>query len=107
MSLLAFFGARYGSAALGPYLGVALGSFAVAAASNFLARWRNRPTAVTMLPGLILLVPGSLGFRSLASQLEHDVVSALDAGFSMLMLAISIVAGIFVAAAVLPSHKAL
>ncbi len=106
-SMLAFFGARYGSAAFGPYLGVALGSFIVASASNCLARWRNRPTAVTMLPGLILLVPGSLGFRSLSSLLEHDVANAIDAGFSMLMIAVSIVAGLFVAAAVLPPRKAL
>jgi len=106
-ALLAFLSAKYGSAFFGPYLGVALGSFALASASNGLSRWRNRPTAITMLPGLILLVPGSLGFHSLASLLEHDVVSAVDAGFSMLMLAVSIVAGIFVAGSVVPPRKAL
>ena len=106
-ALLAFFGSRYGSAQFGPYLGVALGSFAVAVASNLLARWRNQPSAVTMLPGLILLVPGSLGFRSLQSLLDHDVVTAVEGGFSMLMIAVSIVAGVFVAAAVVPPRKAL
>lgn len=106
-ALLAFFGSRYGSAQFNPYLGVALGSFAVAVGSNLLARWRNQPSAVTMLPGLILLVPGSLGFRSLQSLIDHDVVTAVEGGFSMLMIAVSIVAGIFVAAAVVPPRKAL
>lgn len=106
-ALVAYFGSRYGSWQFNPYLGVALGSFAVAIGSNLLARWRNQPSAVTMLPGLILLVPGSLGFRSLQSLLDHDVVTAVEGGFSMLMIAVSIVAGIFVAAAVVPPRKAL
>jgi uncharacterized membrane protein YjjB (DUF3815 family) len=106
-SLLAYFGSRVGSLEIGLFLGVFLGSLAVTAFSNLLARVRNRPSTVTLLPGLILLVPGSLGFRSLAWMLEHNVDSGVEAAFNMLMVAISIVAGIFFGSATVPLRKAL
>jgi uncharacterized membrane protein YjjP (DUF1212 family) len=45
--------------------GVFLAGIVVTAVSNIYARWSNRPGALIRVPGIILLVPGSVGFRSL------------------------------------------
>ena len=63
--VLAFFGGRLGAATLGPELGLFLGSLTAGVASNAYARGLCRPAAVTLVPALLLLVPGSVGFRSL------------------------------------------
>ncbi|MCC7441567.1 MAG: threonine/serine exporter family protein, partial [Bdellovibrionales bacterium] len=72
--VLAYLSAAVGIDWLGPRVGVFVGGWAVGAASNLFARVFRRPASVTLLPGLLLLVPGSLGFRSLSSLFEHDVV---------------------------------
>jgi len=47
-------------------------------------------------PGLILLVPGSMGYRGLSYLYGRDVVMGLDTAFSTLTLAFSLVIGVFV-----------
>ncbi|MFN0062509.1 MAG: threonine/serine exporter family protein [Myxococcaceae bacterium] len=100
-------GGRIGSLALGPELGVFIGALLLGMGSNALARLLQRPSVVTLVPGLMLLVPGSIGFRSLFSLLEQNVVAGVGAAFSMLMVAVSLVAGLLTANAVLPSRGAL
>ena len=51
-------------------LGVFLAALAVGCGSNLYARWRDRPSAVTRLPALLFLVPGSLGFVSMSGLRE-------------------------------------
>jgi uncharacterized membrane protein YjjB (DUF3815 family) len=86
---------------------VAVGAFAVAIASNLFARVSNRPAAITQVPGILMLVPGSLGFRSLSSLIRADVVSGVETAFTAVMIAASLVAGLLLANAVVPPRKAL
>jgi uncharacterized membrane protein YjjP (DUF1212 family) len=104
---LAFGGARLGAQGLGPELGAFVGALLLGMASNALARLRNRPSVVTIVPGMMLLVPGSLGFRSLESLLARDVVAGVDTAFSMLMVAVAIAAGLLFANALVPSRRVL
>jgi uncharacterized membrane protein YjjP (DUF1212 family) len=104
---LAFWGARGGAALLDDQLGVAVGAFAVAAASNLFARASDRPAAITQVPGILMLVPGSLGFRSLSSLIRADVVSGVETAFTAVMIAAALVAGLLLANAVVPPRKAL
>ncbi|MEW5850090.1 MAG: threonine/serine exporter family protein [Myxococcota bacterium] len=104
---LAFAGTRVGSVALGAELGAFVGAFLVAAASNLYARALNRPATVTLVPAILLLVPGSVGFRSVFSMLEKQVVPAVDAAFTMVLVAISLVAGLLVANAAVPPRRPL
>jgi uncharacterized membrane protein YjjB (DUF3815 family) len=60
-----------------------------------------------MVPGILFLVPGSVGFRSFASLLESDVVSGVETAFRMALVAIALVAGLLVANVVVPPRKAL
>jgi uncharacterized membrane protein YjjP (DUF1212 family) len=104
---LAFFGARAGAGVLGPELGAMLGAFLVAAASNALARARNRPVSLTLVPGLLMLVPGALGFRSLTSLFADDVLGGVRSGVTMLLIAMALVTGLLLAQAVVPPRRAL
>ncbi|MBJ6765462.1 threonine/serine exporter family protein [Myxococcaceae bacterium JPH2] len=103
----AFAGSRLGALFLGPQLGAFVGALLLGIGSNALAKLRNRPSMTTVLPGLMLLVPGSVGFRSLASLMERDVVAGVDTAFSMLMVAVALASGLLAANAVLPPRKVL
>lgn len=104
---LAFGGARLGALALGPELGAFVGALLLGMASNALARVRHRPAVVTIVPGMMLLVPGSLGFRSLESLLARDVVAGVGTAFSMLLVAVAIAVGLLFANALVPSRRVL
>lgn len=104
---LAVFGGRAGAQLLGAELGAFLGAVLVGVAGNLVSRWRSRPAALIHLPGLMLLVPGSVGFRSLSSLLSHDTVSGLQAGFTMALVAIALVTGLLVANVIVPPRRTL
>ncbi len=95
--VVSFLVARAGAGTLGLELGTFVASLVVGAGSNLYARSLRRPSAVTMVPGILLLVPGSLGFQSFSSLLERDVVSGVETGFRMVLVAIALVAGLLVA----------
>jgi len=65
-ALLAFWGARGGVLLLGAGLGTVVGALLVGVAGNLYARLRRRPAVVVIVPSIILLVPGSIGYRSLS-----------------------------------------
>jgi uncharacterized membrane protein YjjP (DUF1212 family) len=78
------------------FAGSRLGTLAwlMGTVGHLVARWRNHPSAVGILPGMLLLLPGGLGFQSLSSLLAEDVVSGIQAGFRMLLIALSLVTGL-------------
>ncbi len=104
---LAFAGARLGAVGLGPEMGAFVGSVAVTVTSNLLARFRQRPASVTLVPGILMLVPGALGFRSFASMISQDVVLGLEAAAQMATVAIALVGGMLLANVVVPARRAL
>jgi len=105
--VLAFLGARGGAFLFGPELGVFVGALLVAAFANTLARITDTPATITLVPAILLLVPGSLGYRSLASLVEKDTLTGVETGIGMLFVAISIVAGLLVANALVAPRRML
>jgi uncharacterized membrane protein YjjP (DUF1212 family) len=91
--------------ALGPELGLFVAAFLVTILSNIYARWANRPGATFRLPGLILLVPGSVGFKSLTFVFEKDVFLGLDTAFSMVTMIAALVAGLLLGNSVVPARQ--
>ncbi len=98
----------------GEVLGLATEKFAggaffagigIAALSNAYGRWRNRPGALIRVPGIILLVPGSLGFRSLNFVMEHDVFLGLDTALAVLAALVALVAGLLFGNLLVPSRR--
>ena len=86
-------GAISGSLPGAPF-GVFLGGFLLGAMSNIYARFARRPGAVVREPGILLLVPGSVGFCSMSFLLERDTSLGLDTGLLLLTLLVSLVAGL-------------
>ncbi len=83
-----------GSVEFSPEFGVFIAGVAIGALSNLYAWLANRPGALIRLPGIIMLVPGSLGFRSLALVFERDVFLSIDTAFSLIAVLVSLVAGL-------------
>ncbi len=102
---LAVAGSRAGGRLLGPELGVFVGSLTVGAASNLYARFLNRPSTVTLVPGILMLVPGSLGFRSIAAMLDQHVVPGVETAFKMILIAVALVAGILMSKVIVPARR--
>jgi uncharacterized membrane protein YjjB (DUF3815 family) len=95
-------GGRVGAATLGLELGTFAGAVAVAVASSAYARWTRRPAAVVLVPGILLLVPGSIGFRSLTSLMERKAVAGIETAFSMILTAVALVSGLLIAGVIAP-----
>jgi uncharacterized membrane protein YjjP (DUF1212 family) len=96
---------RRGAAALGPELGAFAGGFVVALASNAYARWRRRPPAVVLVPAMLLLVPGSIGFLSLNALMERKALAGIETAFSMMLTAVALVAGLLIAGVIAPEPR--
>src|SRR5690606_29733381 len=82
-----------GSLPAAPF-GVFVAALLVGAMANFYARFAHRPGAVIREPGILLLVPGSVGFRSMSYLMEHDTPLGFDTALLLFTLLVSIVAGL-------------
>lgn len=102
--LLAFQSARWGSTWFGPEMGTFLASFILASSANLFARISKRPASIMMVPGVMLLVPGSVGYKSLSSMLSQNTVSGVESAFSMVLLAVALVSGILFAGGMVPNR---
>jgi uncharacterized membrane protein YjjB (DUF3815 family) len=92
---------------LGAEMGILLGGFCVGAVANIFARLQDRPSSIFQFPGIILLVPGSMGYRSLSFLFERDVVGGLGTAFTMVSLAMALVVGIFLGNILIKPRKSL
>lgn len=93
---------RLGAAKLGLELGMFVAAFGVALASSAFERWRKRPAPVVLVPGILLLVPGSIGYRSMSSMMERNTLAGIDNAFTMILTAVSLVAGLLIASVIAP-----
>jgi uncharacterized membrane protein YjjP (DUF1212 family) len=95
----------------GPLLGATLGSFVgalvVGLVANAFARLRDRPASVPLTPGLLVLVPGSIGYRALDLFLARDPIAGMQTGFEMVIAATSLVAGLLCASLIITPRRPL
>ena len=96
--VVGYLATRWGGALSGAIpgapFGVFLGGLLLGALANLYARYMHRPGAVVREPGIILLVPGSVGFRSVSYLFERDTSLGMDSFILLLTLLISLVAGL-------------
>ncbi len=100
-------GNALGGALLGPHLGAFGGALVLGLLSNAYAAGGRRPALVLLTPGILLLVPGTVGYRALDLLMAHDVIAGLETGVEMLIIATSLVAGLLVANGILPPRRPL
>ncbi len=94
-SAVALAGSRFGRACMSDFMaGPFLGSLSLGIMANLYSHWSHRPAELLEVPGLALLVPGSVGYKSLESLLNEDTQVGVDAAFHMFMIGIALVAGL-------------
>ena len=106
-SWLGYLSTRLGGILFGSEFGVFLAGIIIGVVSNAYARIRNRPGALIRVPGIILLVPGSIGLKSLYFVFQRDVYQGLDTSFSLAVILISLVAGLLFGNVLLPPRRSL
>lgn len=109
--VIGYVGSLAGTAWLGgeayAQLGVMLGAFALGVLGNAYARLWKRPAQVVLVPAVLTLVPGSMGFRGMSSLLDHDTLTGVETVFAMFVVAIAIVAGLLISNAAVSPRRSL
>jgi len=82
------------SRSLGPALGAFAGAVAIGLVAHLNARLRQRPVWLVSIPGVLVLVPGSVGYRSLLQLVDRDVATSLETALQMFLTAAAIVFGL-------------
>lgn len=86
---------RFAGEWLGPPAGVFLAALAATVAGNAYARWFNRPGALLRLPGIIILVPGSISLRGVISLVQsQDIGAGAAATMAALNTLMALLAGL-------------
>ena len=93
-SVVALIGSRISKAYVGDILGMFLASLLLGVVAGAYSRWSRRPHQLIVVPGLALLVPGSVGYRSLETLAGQDADLAVVTAFQMFMIAMALVAGL-------------
>ncbi|MBL9122281.1 MAG: threonine/serine exporter family protein, partial [Planctomycetaceae bacterium] len=93
-SFIALAASRLGTRGLGPISGAFLAALVLGAVANLWSRRMRQPVELFDVPGLAILVPGSIGLRCLASLLSDDTATGVHDAFQMFVTAMAIVAGL-------------
>lgn len=87
--------------------GAFLGALTLGLASNLYARRTQRPAQIVQVPGIILLVPGSLSLISIERIWWGEVGAGVSGMVQALVVAAALSIGLLLANATLPSRKVL
>jgi len=97
---------RFGGQAFGSPAGIFLAALVVTAAGNAYARWWHRPGAIIRVPGIIMLVPGSVSLRGLLTLIQQqDVDAGQDALLAVLNILLALIAGLLLGNLLLPARR--
>jgi uncharacterized membrane protein YjjP (DUF1212 family) len=69
-------------------------SLVMAAVANVYGRVARRPGTLVRLPSILLLVPGSVGFRGLSSLMERDYALGMETAVAVLSALVALMAGL-------------
>jgi len=104
-ALVALYGARLGAGILGPELGVCIGAFLVGVAGNTFSRILRRPAITLVAPGILPLVPGSLGLRGTSFLFMDSPSRGASWSLAALVIAGALVAGVLAANFFVPPRR--
>jgi uncharacterized membrane protein YjjP (DUF1212 family) len=99
---LAVAGDEVGARLFGDEAAVFVAAVAVGVTGGLVGMWLRRSALVFVVPGVLMLVPGSAGFNSVLQLLSDQTVSGITAGFDTFVTAMSIAYGLMVATVLLP-----
>ena len=93
---VAYGGILLGSAIAGGNLGNLIGTIIAVIFANLWARRTRRPTSIVLVPAIILLVSGSIGFRGLAAVAAGQTAVGEQQFLQMFIVALTIAVGLLV-----------
>jgi uncharacterized membrane protein YjjP (DUF1212 family) len=96
VSGVAFLGVQVGSEIMNVNLGNLLGTIVAVVFTNFWARKTGRPTSIVLIPAIVMLVSGTIGFRGLASMASGDMALGVHQFFQMFIVALTILVGVLI-----------
>lgn len=77
-------------------LGNLVGTIVAVVIANLWARQTGRPTSIVLIPAIVMLVSGTIGFRGLTSMAGGDLALGVEQFAQMFVVAMTIVVGIMV-----------
>lgn len=101
-----YLGTRIGTGWIGQ-MGAMFGAAAVGVLGNLYARFLHRPSQIVTVPAVLLLVPGSMGFRGIRSLLGGETLTGVGTVFEMFVVATAIVSGLLIANAIVSPRRSL
>lgn len=99
--VVAVYGLRLGAWLAGATLGIVVAAALLGVACNLYGRYTGRPSAVPRVPGLVVLVPGAFGFRSVAAVFDGSTAAA-GILVSLAVIAVGLVVGLLIADSAIP-----
>lgn len=85
--------------------GVFFSSLVMAALANVYGRIAGRPGTLVRVPGIMLMVPGSVGFRGISSLMERDYALGVDTGVAVLSALVALMAGLLFGTLLVPPRR--
>ena len=96
VSGMAYLGVVAGSSILDSNLGNLLGTIVAVVIANLWARKKRRPASIVLIPAMVMLASGTIGFRGLASMASGDMALGVQQFFQMFVVAMTILVGIMI-----------
>jgi uncharacterized membrane protein YjjP (DUF1212 family) len=96
---------RLGVMAGGVEFGVLLAALAIALLGNSMGRFLRKPAALIRLPGIILLVPGALGYRTVTNVLVQGDPSSQETTALVTTMLIALVGGLLIGNTIVPPRR--
>jgi uncharacterized membrane protein YjjP (DUF1212 family) len=93
---IAYLGIIAGSELLDSNLGNLVGTVIAVVVANLWGRKTGRPSSIVLIPAIVLLVSGSIGFRGLAAMAEGEIMLGARQFFQMFAVAVTVLVGILI-----------
>jgi uncharacterized membrane protein YjjB (DUF3815 family) len=90
------------NALLGPIGGALVAALVVTSGGHLYQRLRGKPALLFQIPGLLTLVPGSVGFRGLDALIQNDFLNGIKTITEMILTATALAVGMLLAHSLMP-----
>ena len=106
--IIAYAAAELGRHLFGAELGALLGAMVVGVYANAYASIRNTPSHIVLMPGIVLLVPGSKAYMGLSSLVTgQEILSNSANGGQIFLTFMALIAGLMFSNVILPPQARL
>ncbi|RVU86625.1 threonine/serine exporter family protein [Leucothrix sargassi] len=104
--IVAYLGLLLGNHLFGIELGGLIGALIVGLYANVYGRIKNTPSHIALLPGIVILVPGSKAFIGLNSMVSgQEIVTNSASSSQVFLIFMALVAGLMFANVILPPRQ--